>query len=725
MQLSKVTLRAARELGIKPLFYLGVYRLLLKIGWIRRRTPPFKWESMHLGSWVKVGIPHSPEAYVIHREGLTLPFFFDKRSPVLDQIKKFHEKDMDAALSTAEGILEGTFPLFGSEEYKLGFPPSWNSDPSMKSNSLEANLHWTEYEIERISGDVRLIWEPSRFAWAFVLARAYLLSEEVKFADGFWELLQSWRMENEPNKGPQWISAQEVAIRLLSLVFCFYAFFEELKTQPDHLAVLAETIAVHAARIPPTLAYSQAQRNNHLLLEAVALHTVGILFPEFRSAERWKEQGRRLFISGVNDQFFPDGGYIQHSTNYQRLALEASLWMVRLAQLHGEEFPKEVVAKLHRSVQLLRALVDGRTGCAANVGHNDGAYLFPLTNCSFDDYRPTLQLASHIFDQSFINDSGSWEELPFWFGFSSKGEIPAQSTEEEYRHENNLMDHGVETGKIFPQAGFYILQGVESSGFLRCVDFTNRPGHSDQLNFDLWWKGVNIIKDAGTYLYNGEDPWKNALAYANVHNAPFVDEREPMDRQGSFLWLNWSRGRIVDRKTSVTGLIEAIVAAQDGYRELEVTITRTVLRAGDQIWILVDDLFGRGHHSLTTGWLIPDVDYTVEEGMFHLNTDPFSFRIGIAGENCSLALYRGGEKLWGDFSPKHPSVLGWHSPTYARKEPALHLLANLNGADSLRLVTTFVLGDANPHDVKLQLADPGEHPGRLPSLSYLGEHLKS
>jgi len=37
MQLSNVTLRAARELGLRPLLLLGFYRAQLKSGLVRRR----------------------------------------------------------------------------------------------------------------------------------------------------------------------------------------------------------------------------------------------------------------------------------------------------------------------------------------------------------------------------------------------------------------------------------------------------------------------------------------------------------------------------------------------------------------------------------------------------------------------------------------------------------------------------------------------------------------
>jgi hypothetical protein len=79
---------------------------------------------------------------------------------------------------------------------------------------------------------------------------------------------------------------------------------------------LAETIAAHAARIPPTLAYARAQNNNHLLTEAVGLYTAGAALAEHPRADYWRDLGWRWLNAALQSQIDGDGTYIQHSTNY-------------------------------------------------------------------------------------------------------------------------------------------------------------------------------------------------------------------------------------------------------------------------------------------------------------------------------------------------------------------------------------------------------------------------
>jgi hypothetical protein len=67
-----------------------------------------------------------------------------------------------------------------------------------------------------------------------------------------------------------------------------------------------------------------------------------------------------------------------------------------------------------------------------------------------------------------------------------------------------------------------------------------------------------------------------------------------------------------------------------------------------------------------------------------------------------IALYRAGERVAGERQPtEDPAMLGWWSPTYGYKEPALTLVATLEGALPLRLTSWWRLGDVEPQDLML------------------------
>jgi len=47
--------------------------------------------------------------------------------------------------------------------------------------------------------------------------------------------------------------------------------------------------------------------NTHLLGEAVALHALGVLFPDFSHAARWAEHGGRIVEQGTHAELLRNG----------------------------------------------------------------------------------------------------------------------------------------------------------------------------------------------------------------------------------------------------------------------------------------------------------------------------------------------------------------------------------------------------------------------------------
>jgi hypothetical protein len=724
----RLVVKAIRELGVYPVLCYALYELQRTLGWFIFKVPIRDWKAFSLKRQSQAGIPTAPKAYRDYRFQLNRHFFFTPEEGGFSGLKQVLESKRSVLEHEAEGILKGEFSLFGKPPIPLDFPPDWNSSPvffDAKDASLPSlNNHWSRIEIDRLPGDIKLLWELSRFRWVFVLGRAFRLSGEQKYAQAFWDLLVSWRAGNRPNQGLQWMSAQEVSLRLLALIFGHYAFFPYLKEVPSRMVTLTETIAAHAHRIPPTLLYSRSQGNNHLIVEAVGLYTAGLLFPELKNAKRWYKIGRRWFISALSDQVFPDGGYVQHSVNYQRLAIQACLWALRLGELNGEEFPEPTRGSVRKMALCLGVLLDPDTGKVPNFGSNDGALILPLTTCDFQDYRPVIQLSTEMLLGEKVYPAGPWDEAAFWFGLGSGSKV--QRTEEpgglraseRSIHGLNTTDFLSKHPKDFPQAGLYLLGGEESWGVLRCARFNSRPGHSDQLHLDLWWRGENIARDAGTYLYNGMDPWENGLATLKVHNSVIVDELEPMQRAGRFLWLDWAQGEFLGRKRTEEGEIELLSALHHGYGSLGINTARSVIRAGNHLWLVVDELTGVGVHKLRSGWLLPDAPWEMEGNSLFLDGVPEKFRIEFRAQEIQSGLYRAGELIAGEAVANCSEILGWYSPTYATKHPGLYLAASIEGELPLRLVTRWDLGDVHPEEISLEWDEAGKSPTGLKRITY-------
>jgi hypothetical protein len=423
-------------------------------------------------------------------------------------------------------------------------------------------------------------------------------------------------------------------------------------------------------------------------------------------------------VHAIRRQIFADGGYVQHSTNYHRLALEAATWAARLGSLNADPLPDDCLNILARSVGCLEALVDRDTGEAPNFGSNDGAHFLPLSQQPYQDFRPVVQLTSLAFRGRAVYPRGTWDEPCVWFGLTGgppTSDAPARSP-----------------GDRFPQAGLHFMCGVRTKAMIRCVRFTSRPGHSDQLHFDLWRDGRNVARDPGTYRYQAAPPWDNALDQARVHNTVTIAGVEPMQRAGRFLWVGWDQARLIGRWRTGDGTLEVLAVERQGYRNMGISHVRTVIRAGDDLWLVVDDIarwHGRIAESMAVppaavaGWNLPDWLFSLDGRMFTLEIPGEAEPLRIEPSAGRAGIYRAGQLVSGTGIEPGLPIWGWWSRTYGQKEPGLFLAVEVGGGLPLRLSTWWCFGGSEPSSLEVGWVDPRPGGPSIASLSYQGQRL--
>lgn len=615
---------AVRQMDARTLWHIALYRLKLRSGLVRLRTP----------------IGRGPVA----KSELGLRTLITPANE--SALKNIIGTNLKALLAEADEILAGKVRLFGGAQRELQLAPGCED-------------HWTAYHGElRDGSDIKPVWEAGRFCWATVLARAYWLSgNDERYAEGFWRNFETFDAANPRNQGPHWSSAQEVALRLISWSFCYSLLARAGSTTNERRAAMARSLAEHAERIPPTLDYALAQNNNHLLSEALGLYTAGAMLPEHPAAAKWKKLGLALFAQGIEKQVHADGAYAQHSSNYHRLALQLGLWA---AAIMGDALPGQARAKLNAATGWLAHLLDTYSGRVPNLGPNDGAYILPLSTLGFEDFRPVLQAAAAAFSDGRLLPAGAWDEMGMWLGLPSVNKPFESAVRSPIR-----------------------IEGKDSWAYLRTAQFKERPGHADQLNLDLWWRGYNLAMDAGTYLYNAPAPWDNALAATRVHNTLTVEDRDQMRRAGRFLWLDWAQAKRMDAA-------QGQAVEHDGYRRFGLTHRREV-EVQENRWIVKDTLIGAaGKTRARLQWLLPDWPWRFEAGTLVLDSPHGPVQIAVdAAANGEVWLVRAGEVVHGSQQPDH--ILGWISHTYGVKEPALSFNIEIAAKLPISFTTVWTL----------------------------------
>ncbi len=672
-----------RTFGVRDGFRRLGYELQRGSGLMSRRMQSVRgWEPWDLK---RIAPKTSPEGLLSIRRQGGCPFFFSDVRGLTPKLKQaLGAEGEESAIAVANRILEGSLPFFGQLSFACGFPPNW-FQIQITGQRVSPDRSWTQMRFAGFAsddyGDLKFILEPSRFLFVYPIARAYAICGDEHFPEAFWTAIENWAAHSPPMSGPLWICGQESSLRILAWSFALYAFLYSPATTPQRLALLLSMIAAHAWRTMQTVGYARSQRSNHLFSEGVGLWTAGTLYPELGDAATWQKQGGRLLLEAVLDQITPDGALVQDSFNYQRMVLHLLLWTLRLAEIRNIRLDPEIRTRTVAALRFMGVFVDAESGRAPNHGSNDGSHILPLDACEYGDFRPLMRLGNCVLDRPTTLPSGSWDEAAVWlYGESAK------SAESEPAY------------IVSATAGYHRIGTKSSWALVRAGRYTRRPYQADQLHMDLWWHGLNLARDAGTYLYNGEAPWDNGLAGTAVHNTVMVDHRDQMRREGRFLWLDWAQASGKCFSTTKTGSLDCFEGEHDGYRRLGVKHRRMVQYVTEDAWVIVDDLVGGGEHELRLHWLLPDLPFVVNAASPFcgvLSAESVAFRWYIFSSSPgSTGILRGGQNLLGNLVSGDEELLGWESPTYGERCPAISLLHCVEAALPVRIVTVILAGEA-------------------------------
>lgn len=641
-----------RYLGPEWLAYRLSYSIRLRAGVLRRQLPATDWAERPLSGFLSDPTLAEPESYLAYRRSQAPPFLFDpsRRS---DYRPYFIDWDTEVVTPVflSDEIAQGMLRYFEKTPVQVGFPPDWHRNP-FTGQSLPANRHWSQIG-DFGCGDIKIVWEPSRFGFTYALVRAYWRTGDERYAELFWQLVEDWRACNPPQHGPNWKCGQETSFRAMAWCFGLFGLLDAQATTAERVIALAQMIAVSGRRIEANLSYALSQRNNHGISEGLGLWTIGLLFPELRSAAEWRQTGRRVLETLGRELIYDDGAFVQHSVNYHRLMLHDYLWAIRLGDLNRQPFSPELRERVGKAGVFLYQIQDAESGGVPYYGPNDGALILPLNNCDYQDFRPVVQATHYLCTGTRCYESGPWDEDLLWLFGPEAVAAPFKAP--------------LRTDLQADVGGCYTLRSKTGFAFVRCASFRDRPGHADMLHVDLWWRGQNVALDAGSYSYYAPAPWNKGLGHTAYHNTVTIDGLDQMDRVGRFLWLPWLRSRVRWKQESPGGHLTYWEGEHFGYQRLKPPALhrRGVLRLGDEGWLILDRVTSRVEHCYRLHWLFPAVPYEwdAEAGCLTLHTlvGPYYVQMAPFSGDSTCSLVRSDEH-----SPR-----GWRAPYYRYREPAL------------------------------------------------------
>ena len=308
-----------------------------------------------------------------------------------------------------------------------------------------------------------------------------------------------------------------------------------------------------------------------------------------KDGRQWAQAGRLALERSVGRLLMPDGSFAQHSITYHRLVIDTlaqiEIWR-RCFDL--APFSERFSERCFAATSWLTSLVDSNSGDAPNLGSNDGAFCYQLHSQHYRDFRPTLQLASVLFQCHPALPSGPWDEPLHWLGLVGDG-IPTQVEQPSPTPQITL----------FADGGYSVLRPATSSwALLRLPTYRFRPVHADPLHFDLWHQGVNLLRDGGSYSYNSTPADLATFPGIASHNTMQFDGAEPMPRLGRFLWGDWLQLEAPPQVESNS--VTAAYRCPHGRHQREIRVEAT-----GHNWTITDTCSGFQHQAMLRWRLCP------------------------------------------------------------------------------------------------------------------------
>jgi asparagine synthase (glutamine-hydrolysing) len=663
-----------RLFGLEWVLWRAGYALQMKTGLLKRRFPTTDLDCLRFREFVQPGTPTEMGEYRAFRQESAARFFFAPGHPpdtaALSAVAG--ESGVQRTLSVADDYARGRFLYYGRVVYDLGWPPDWLLNPYTGSRH-DAGRHWCDTPtFSPALGDIKDVWEASRFACAFWLVRAYAMSGDERYPAAFWAMFESWCRQNPLNRGPHWKCGQETALRSMAWCFALFSFWRAEATTPQRVANLVKMLALQAERIAGNIQYAVSQKNNHALSEAIGLLTTAWLFPELKGARRWQALGLHVLEREAVRQIYADGSYVQQSMNYHRVMLHDCVWALRLAELNGIELSPKIIEAVGRAGSFLFEMLDRPSGRVPNYGANDGALVLPLSACDYLDYRPTVQAACYLGRKHPVLPAGPWDEMLIWLFGPHALAAPRQELQP--------------TSRRFDAGGYYTLRAGGTWGLIRCHSFRDRPAHVDMLHLDLWHQGVNVLGDCGTYRYYApEKPTlERGLRDIAGHNTVEIDGRGPLQLLSRFLWAPWPQARCLQHADRFCQG-EHYAYDRSPWRVIH---RRTVEAAPDGRWRITDELLGAGSHKVALRWHLADGRYRLNQpaGCLELELPAGRMLLTVQGPNdLRIEVYRGVQEK--------DLALGWCSEYYAELRPRPTLEISAQCLLPTRFVTEIDFGD--------------------------------
>lgn len=457
-------------------------------------------------------------------------------------LQQLPELDRGRIVDEADAAIEGKVIGFSSVLLDYGTPIDWQLNP-LTNKRVDQQKKWYKIpDFDSTTGDIKVIWEISRFSHLITFARAYLLTRNVKYYKAFSEQIEQWVQENPYSYGANYKCGQECSIRMVNVLLAYTVFKElGLVTELDRQNVMKIVLGSYKKVLSNFFYAHKCIKNNHTISELMGMIIGAWCCKENKQLDKAYDYLELV----ICDQFTEDGGYAQYSFNYQRLALMDLDVILSISGKTHRQISEQSKKRILNSAMLLFQC-QAKNYDVPNYGSNDGALIFKMTSCGYRDFRPVCNSTYQLLSGEELYEADKHREELIWLGCGS--------------HDSFMKQSVIRQDMYCLQAGIFTLRDRRSMMMFVCNDYKKRPGHMDQMHVDLWVDDVNVLCDCGTYSYASDIGQK--LLRSSSHNTATIDNKPQMSIRPPFLLYDWPKRLNV---TKSDDLLQARMSFKSGY----------------------------------------------------------------------------------------------------------------------------------------------------------------
>ncbi|MFH1461423.1 MAG: heparinase II/III family protein [bacterium] len=329
---------------------------------------------------------------------------------------------------------------------------------------------------KRFHPDIKIPWELSRLQHIPKLA---LVNDENTFKNH----INNWIDQNPFLIGVNWACPMDVAIRAINSIYGFHLFENKSLIDDQFWNKLINSLYQHAIYLENNFEIFY-KPNNHYIADLIGYFYLCFLFDHKKHFQKAKIKTYKKILKQFDLQIQEDGTSYEGSTNYHKLVIEMFLHFYYLCKKNNLSLSDEFITKLNKAQEFIQDCADN-SGNFVQIGDNDSGKI--LNNPPIINNTPIKQPNKTMHYPNFgltIIKNNDWHIT--------------------YRHSTY--------NKKQPTGHF----------------------HQDALSITLTYKGIPILIDPGTYVYNSNKKWRNLMRGYNSHNTFYIDT-ENIEAQDLFL----------------------------------------------------------------------------------------------------------------------------------------------------------------------------------------------